>query len=94
MKPSEILREAAHLLERHPRKIHGGCHAIVLVDPKFSAGRVGEFGSDGADASVSRAWPFFNLMRGDGLYWWPEYNHDDRIIGLCLAAAIAESEGK
>ena len=94
MKPSKILRKSAQLLERHPDDVLGGCHAIVLVDPKFSAQKQGDFGSEGTDAAVSRAWPFFDLMRGDDLYWWPKRQHDARIIGLCLAAAIAESEGQ
>jgi len=27
-------------------------------------------------------------------YWWPQHDRDSRVVALCFAAAIAESEGK
>lgn len=92
MKPSEILRKAARTVEREPMEL--GCCAILAIQP-FAASE-----------EESDAFHWFDLIkplrpRGAEDPWWggwgtyPEpRNHNARIIGLCLAAAIAESEGQ
>ena len=98
MKSSEILREAARLVEAG--EIGFGCHAITmagggcdaiaafeLLHPTYA-----ERDLVNADSETSSG---DNRPVRHGDFWW--YLHDGRsdyrIIGLCLAAAIAESEG-
>ena len=96
MKPSEILREAARLVEGSPGPDMCGCYAIALVAGTLRHGD----------------WPYPYHIPEDVLRhfhmvapykrasttlrrWWQGYGEkDERIIGLCLAAAIAESEGQ
>lgn len=45
-------------------------------------------------ACEMECWKWFRMLENDNIHWWPlVYRHGPRIIGLCLAAAIAESEG-
>lgn len=101
MKPSQILRCAAQIIEREELEglrnndRLGGCDAI------FEA--LGEsFQALGLDDVVLE---YFGRVKPRGArpfrWWWGNrknyYTSDNmnaRIIGLCLAAAIAESEGK
>lgn len=84
MKPSQILREAARLVERG--KYSGGCAAILWARVPYE------------DRGAARE--YFHLLRpsksSDSGYWWDfdPQGKSARIIGLCLAAAIAESEGE
>lgn len=81
MKSSEILRKAARKVERGTYR--GGCIAIANSARGFN--------------DISRAHKVFrrHFYRSTSSgYWWPfSDKHGPRIIGLCLAAAIAESEG-
>lgn len=78
MKSSEILRKAARGVERGD--YYGGCLAIDLESPS---------------RDYLRAHKRYAVVKPDRVpsngYWWS--GRDTRIIGLCLAAAIAESEG-
>lgn len=81
MKSSEILREAARRVESG--KAMGGCYALLCVRCNYK------------DKKGARN--YFKMVKPsrpiDG-YWWPlDVRHGPRIIGLCLAAAIAESDG-
>lgn len=81
MKSSEILREAARRVELG--KSFGGCFAIMMASRSY---RDRKRASDFFRSALSR-----DTESG---YWWPEHEcYGPRIIGLCLAAAIAESEG-
>lgn len=87
MKSSEILRKAARRVERGMAV--SGCGAIAQ-----SSG-LSRRGPNGIE-EYGRARDIFAryLRRTNCTYWWPkEPAHGPRIIGLCLAAAIAESEG-
>ena len=87
MKASEVLRKAAQMVERE--RAIGGCYAICE--------------SGDSQYSVNRAYGIFaKHFKGSKTgFWWtnrlgdPEATEprNARIIGLCLAAAIAESEG-
>jgi hypothetical protein len=85
MKASEILRQAARLVERGEEWY--GCFAIDEVAGADSIGH-------------EQAMGIFKIVAPDGhslgSFWWgaSERSMDARIIGLCLAAAIAESEGQ
>ncbi len=86
MKSSEILRRAARLLERNYEAENdgypGACFAISEVTN-------GEHCPYNPEDFMHRL-----LVRFFGR--WIGYRWDDqssRIVGLCLAAAIAESEG-
>jgi hypothetical protein len=84
MKPSEILREAARRIERGVNIY--GCCAIAEVSSWDDL--------DEGSPVVS----YFSLVRPHrsptGIWWSTEERDGARILGLCLAAAIAESEGK
>jgi hypothetical protein len=87
MKSSEILRKAARRVERGMND--GGCGAIAEVSGalRFKAREIMDF--ERASGIFARY-----LRQPNCVYWWPrEPAHGPRIIGLCLAAAIAESEG-
>jgi hypothetical protein len=92
VKSSEILREAARIADEDVfdgREWRCGCGAIA------------EAVSYGADRD--RALAFFRLCAPDGVsnvkYWFGEMHlwllgaKAHRVTALCLAAAIAESEG-
>lgn len=90
MKVSEILRESARLIAAGVCEL--GCPAISRAA-----------GSDGP--AYLRAHAVFRLVGPHrdnfGNPWWgswescvDEANRSARVIGLCLAAAIAESEGQ
>jgi hypothetical protein len=91
MKPSEILREAARRVERGASI--GGCSAI------YWAARAPNDYLRNWEAR-HRAREFFQHLRPTKVpssgFWWSITNEGDnaRIIGLCLAALIAESEGQ
>lgn len=104
MKPSEILRAAAaHLERRGCMSTEGVCWAIVDVAGVEGDDALLTLLSD------PRAAPAYGFLRcvepqpkdyGDGVrpaYWWGLFcpdSHNARIVGACLAAAIAESEGQ
>lgn len=86
MKSSKILRKAARMVDRGYDE--GGCCAIIDSAPIRT------------DADYERAMKRFEMVKprrtNTNLYWWDIHSkegNDARIIGLCLAAAIAESEG-
>lgn len=94
MKSSELLREAARLIEDEPDYPCGACHALITILRSRGEGSKAE--------SMSYVWgpergrgPSYYLFRLFGyntkFRLWD--SHGPRIIGLCLAAAIAESEG-
>lgn len=89
MKPSEILRVAARRVERH--HTFAGCLAINGVRAPV--------------ALIAAAHEYFQRVAPSDFtrrdFWWgSDYTFADppamgaRIVGLCLAAAIAESEGQ
>ena len=81
MKSSEILREAAQLVEWGAQTV--GCIAIVAAAPN---------NKDRLRAlDIFRR--YFEPAARPVVWWDTEIAHGPRIIGLCLAAAIAESEG-
>lgn len=89
MKSSEVLRRAARSVERGSQSL--GCLAI------YNVVRWSERRSDAAMGFFLRVGP----ARDSGDPWWggwPAYDEsehrDARIVGLCFAAAIAESEGQ
>ena len=87
MKSSEILRKAARRDERGMAV--NGCGAIAQASGLLlqKANGLQEF--ERAKGIFARY-----LRQPNCTYWWPkEPEHGPRIIGLCLAAAIAESEG-
>lgn len=95
MKSSEILREAAKLIERDKEYPCGACYA--LKETLIERGQ-----STGASEERSYVWGP-EKWRGPSYYLYEMFgrntkyrlwdSHGPRIIGLCLAAAIAESEG-
>lgn len=98
MKPSAILRGAAKLIE--DGECSEGCWAITSVGQRLGA-KVSDIDkAHGAFDAVKP--PSFN--GGYDTWWGSVYdnprtnslprNMNARIVGLCLAAAIAESEGK
>lgn len=90
MKPSKALRLAAQWLEKEAEAVRpssccpGACLAICCVS------------DDKIDGYNHTAGPMKTMVDiyGEGRrgYWWA--TQGPRIIGLCLAAAIAESEGQ
>ena len=88
MKPSEILRKAAYLVESVPAEDYCGCYAIMLEAREHAP-------KQETDTLVA-----FEILRppkgpeGACNRWWGLGDEDARILGLCLAAAIAESEGQ
>lgn len=99
MKSSEILRKAARMVERGESKF--ACHAILavggdcrkieafqLLRPTYAERDLVNHG-EGEACSTSNA-----LVLDGDFWWWMRYERNEyRILGLCLAAAIAESEG-
>lgn len=87
MKPSEILREAAQLIAE--QSMNYGCSAVGYA-----------FGYESHMHAKTVASDYFRLFEPDSceLYWFgfmpTKKNQNRRVIALCLAAAIAESEGK
>jgi len=87
MKSSEILRKAARRVERGTAI--SGCGAIMQASRLSRRGQNWLEDFDRAHGIFARY-----LRQPNCTYWWPkEPAHGPRIIGLCLAAAIAESEG-
>lgn len=88
MKHSEALRLAAQMVEGEHTPF--GCWALHELDICCN---------DVAAFQLMRPTNREVYDRGgrepvhDGASWWP-MGDDSRIIGLCLAAAIAESEGQ
>jgi len=88
MKDSKILRKAAEYVDRH--RAYGGCYAVMQAAAPYLS----------SDARLG----FRNYLRPAGLdslsYWWgvpqvcSEQDHNARVIGLLLAAHIAEDAGQ
>ena len=101
MKPSEILRLAARHVENNPYRC--GCPAIAHVMGRFEEWHSG-LGSSRGWGVPEDVMEYFGLVgpkrptsKLTSELWWGEgrpENAGPRIIGLCLAAAIAESEGQ
>lgn len=94
MKPSEVLRRAARNIARGVDRL--GCVAIstavwheLNLRKKLTMGEI--------YAIEVRARYYFRMVAPPQIpnsgFWWRRYDSDPHIIGLCLAAAIAESEG-
>src|SRR5690606_24349180 len=84
MKPSEILREAARLVEIWPGRF--GCEAIGAIESAPMDGYLFQ-----VPRRVMAYFEFCQPVDGErGLEggWWPIKDSSARIIGLCLAAAI------
>ena len=82
MKSSEILRKAARLVEAGQCSF--GCVAVdVVTQWNFSE----------ALKACEYIYLFMPVTMDKGGGFWPMRSKSHRIIGLCLAAAIAESEG-
>lgn len=84
MKISEIFRQAAWFIEQDEADycctaIDDVCYALVEYDTEKTALKY-------FDA-------LFKPMRNP-IFWWDVIDRDSRVVALCLAAAIAESEGK
>ena len=88
MKSSEILREAARRIELG--KDQFGCHAIFVA----MGGNMHTIWPEPEwDSHIMRRFRVVAPSKAkNGNAWWDTYS-EARIIGLCLAAAIAESEG-
>lgn len=99
MKSSEILREAARMVERGESNF--ACHAISMVGGNcreieaFQLLRPTYAERDLVNHDEGEAYSSSNNLVLDGdFWWWMHYGRNEyRILGLCLAAAIAESEG-
>jgi hypothetical protein len=91
MKSSEILREAARSVERGLDSY--GCWAIVDAAEADYGLSLEETIKNSAPAT--KAMTYFRLLSPRIAFstWWDFDDQGPRIIGLCLAAAIAESEG-
>ena len=96
MKPSEILRLAAQGVEQFPE--HCGCDRIGVVafqhelpwDERVAACKAFEVVKPDVDPGPHKPW--WGDFKTDS--YMSDENHGARIVGLCLAAAIAESEGQ
>lgn len=95
MKSSEILRKAAANIERGINDENGACWAV-----KKLLMRSGIKYNEATDLAYfwDKGGPMRHMMACFGHPMegtWPEnyYDNGPRLIGLCLAAAIAESEG-
>lgn len=92
MKASTILKRAAKLVEKG--HCVGGCDAIwdAAHFTPYYLQRL-----DDSDRAFRIFEEYFYNATGEWFYegfWWPEkMKHGPRIIALCLAAAIAKSEG-
>ena len=102
MKSSAILREAARLVERYSDTLDHlsfpayGCYAIraaiIGIDSSW-------YLADEDDSVIAKPMKHYSLMRPEstdaitGRMGWFDDDSNARIIGLCLAASIAESEG-
>ena len=92
MKTSAILRLAAQRIFGR-RRNHGMCDAAYMISTKVFPRR------DDAMGALDKAESFINLLQPDGGgfgYWgdkWGKDKRECRVLGLLLAAAIAESEG-
>lgn len=85
-KPSQALRAAARLVERESERFGCGAIARTALDDTVRVETLRYF----ARIHIMTAAPWWG---GWDDYNKPEYRNP-RIIGLCLAAAIAESEGR
>lgn len=94
MKRSEVLRLAAHHVENN-----GGFACCVLMDHfSRSCERIPQFQllrPTYAERSFRPDRDGLALVE-HGMAWWDlsKAGQDARVLGLCLAAAIAESEGQ
>lgn len=90
IKPSEVLRRAAQRVEDYPYTC--GCYALSTVWEELTH-KAWEL------AVYVPGYAYFVLFcpvdRGHHELWFPigVSGADQRIIALCMAAAIAESEG-
>ena len=89
MKSSEILREAARLVESRSGAPFG-CVAIAHVLGLYD----GPCGP-GVSGIPEKVMARFEVVSNGYRFgpWWDESDSGPRIIGLCLAAAIAEDAG-
>ena len=89
MKSSEILREAARLIELGLNDC--GCAAIMAAahweKPAIRAAMEPFLLFSPPEKNENEVW------WGASEMFWTGEHRDARIIGLCLAAAISESEG-
>ena len=91
VKPSTILLRAAEFVDE-PRTV-SGCFAIYLA-------ALHSWSADGLWAE-EEATKYFSLFKpgpgklvGPGFWWHPSPRNPERLTALCLAAAIAKSEGR
>jgi len=101
MKSSEILRKAAQLVEgfESTRDCYlfpsYGCYAIFAATPGQS---LPWYMADEDTKAIAKPMQYFRLckpnhLNGNTISGWFGDDSSSRIIALCLAAAIAESEG-
>lgn len=88
MKPSELLREAAQVMEWRDRR-EGCCDALMLADKMFKP----------SEETLIAAIGYLELFRpGAKKVWWfgalTPANEKVRILCLLSAADIAEGEGQ
>lgn len=96
-KPSTILLRAAELVDE-PRTV-SGCFAIYLA-ANYCGGGAPWLG----EKEALRYFSLFKPRRGlgpdrrprpaTGFWWYPSPRNPERLTALCLAAAIAKSEGR
>ena len=91
MKPSQVYREAARLLER--KEVITCCPAISTAERPYHDER-GHNGECRLDQLEGPFREFFWPDNGQA-YWWGspkvKANQDARVIALCFMAAMAES---
>lgn len=92
MKTSEILRRAAERIFGR-RRDHGMCDSAYMISTEVFSRH------DDAMAALDQAESFINLLMPREVfgYWgdrWDEDKRECRVLGLLLAAAIAEGEGQ
>lgn len=82
---SRVLLEAARLV--HERRYRTGCEALSALLPKTEAGNI--YWRQLKSAWLAPMLPLDGFETGWG--WWR--SRKARVIGACLAAAMAEAEG-
>lgn len=95
MKKSEIYLRAAEIVA-NPTFNYGCCNALCRAATDFqgplSFGECGDI-DDKKYLSILKDFKSNFGSRAHGMYWWARQEKKGRLIALCLAAAIAESEG-
>lgn len=95
MLPSQLLREAATEVERERKTF--GCHALAsIVEKKLNLDGWGAVEQTPLFKKAMRYYSMFKPagMRRDDVWFLHGDTRGHRILALCMAADIAESEGQ